>query len=130
MTPQPTPTAIRLLGALLVAGVLTPWPALAQGDVAAGKALYDRRCFGCHGDAKTRNTQGPSLVGVVGRMAGTAGGGATSRALTESGIVWNEASLQQFLAEPGDKVHGTIMPVGTQRPQDRDDLIAYLKTLR
>ena len=130
MTPQPTPTAIRLLGALLVAGMLTPWPALAQGDVAAGKALYERRCFGCHGDVKTRSTQGPSLVGVVGRMAGTAGGGTTSRALTESGIVWNEASLQQFLAAPGDKVHGTIMPVGTQRPQDRDDLIAYLKTLR
>jgi len=130
MTPPTSSTAIRFLGALLAAGLLTPWLALAQGDAAAGKALYDRRCLGCHGDATKRNTQGPNLVGVVGRKAGTAGGGVTSRALTESGIVWNEATLQEFLAAPGDKVHGTIMPVGTERPQDRDDLIAYLKTMR
>lgn len=130
MTTRTTPIGIRLLGALLAAGTLAPCLALAQGDVAAGKALYNRRCLGCHGDANKPNTQGPSLIGVVGRQAGTAGGGTTSRALSESGIVWNEAALQQFLASPGDKVHGTIMPIGTERPQDRNDLIAYLKTMR
>jgi len=129
MTSQLTPGSTRLLGALLVAGLISPLAVLAEGDSAAGKALYDRRCLGCHGDAKKSNTQGPSLVGVVGRKAGTAGGGATSRALTESGIVWNEATLEEYLASPGDKVHGTIMPIGTQRPQDRADLIAYLTSM-
>jgi cytochrome c2 len=117
--------------AVAVAGsVLAPGPAQAEGNAAIGRTLYERRCLGCHGDANTPNAQGPSLVGVVGRKAGSSGGGATSRALSESGIVWDEAALRDYLAAPGDKVHGTIMPVGTRRPQDREDLIAYLKTLQ
>jgi cytochrome c2 len=115
--------------AAIAGGLLAPVPAQAEGNAAIGRTLYERRCLGCHGDANTPNAQGPSLVGVVGRKAGSSGG-ATSRALSESGIVWDEATLRQYLAAPGDKVHGTIMPVGTQRPQDREDLIAYLKTLR
>jgi cytochrome c2 len=118
-----------LLAASVAVSVLVPAPAQAEGNAAIGRTLYERRCLGCHGDANTPNPQGPSLVGVVGRKAGTAGGGATSRALSESGILWDEAALQEFLAAPGDKVHGTIMPVGTARPQDREDLIAYLKSL-
>lgn len=110
--------------------MLAPASAQAEGNAAIGRTLYERRCLGCHGDANTPNAQGPTLVGVVGRKAGSVGGGATSRALSESGIVWDEATLQQYLAAPGDNVHGTIMPVGTGRPQDRDDLIAYLKSLR
>ena len=129
MNSRLTPTSTRLLGALLLAGLISPLAAHAQGDAAAGKTLYDRRCVGCHGDAKRAATQGPTLVGLLGRKAGTVGG-TTSRALTESGIVWSDATLEQYLASPGDKVHGTIMPVGTQRAQDRGDLIAYLKTLR
>jgi cytochrome c2 len=119
-----------LLGAVVAGSLLAPGPAQAEGNAAIGRTLYERRCLGCHGDANTPNAQGPSLVGVVGRKAGSSGGGATSRALAESGIVWDEATLKQYLAAPGDKVHGTIMPVGTQRPQDREDLIAYLKSLR
>jgi cytochrome c len=118
-----------LLAASVAGSLLAPAPAQAEGNAVVGKTLYERRCLGCHGDANTPNAQGPTLVGVVGRKAGTVGG-ATSRALSESGLVWDEATLQQFLAAPGDKVHGTIMPVGAARPQDREDLIAYLKSLR
>jgi cytochrome c len=117
------------VAAAVAGGLLAAATAQAEGSAAIGRTLYERRCLGCHGDANTPNAQGPSLVGVVGRQAGISGGGATSRALSESGIVWDEATLRQYLAAPGDKVHGTIMPVGTQRPQDREDLIAYLKTL-
>ena len=124
-----SPALTRLLGALLLAGLISPSAALAAGNAAAGKTLYDRRCVGCHGDAKRAAAQGPTLVGVFGRKAGTVGG-TTSRALAESGIVWDDASLQKYLASPEDKVHGSIMPIGTERAQDRDDLIAYLKTLR
>jgi cytochrome c2 len=128
------PTSIRLIAStcslVAVAAVGLPALARAEGDAAIGRTLYERRCLGCHGDANTPNAQGPTLVGVVGRRAGTAGGGTTSRALSESGIVWDEATLRQYLAAPGDKVHGTIMPVGAQRVQDRDDLVAYLKSLR
>ncbi|HEY7758574.1 MAG TPA: c-type cytochrome [Burkholderiales bacterium] len=127
--PPAAPSCMWLLAASVAGSLLAPAPAQAEGNAVVGKTLYERRCLGCHGDANTPNAQGPTLVGVVGRKAGTVGG-ATSRALSESGLVWDEATLQQFLAAPGDKVHGTIMPVGAARPQDREDLIAYLKSLR
>lgn len=114
------------LGAALLAGIA---PAGAAGNVASGKKLYDNVCRGCHGDAKTQGTA-PTLVGIIGRKAGTSSTGATSRALTESDITWDEANLKAFLASPGGKVHGTIMPIGVQRPADRDDLVAYLASLR
>jgi cytochrome c len=129
MTSRPTSISTRLFGALLLAGLVSPLAAVAQGNAAAGKTVYDRRCVGCHGDAKRAATQGPTLVGLMGRKAGAVGG-TTSRALSESGIVWSDATLQQYLASPGDKVHGTIMPVGTQNPKERDDLIAYIKSMR
>jgi cytochrome c2 len=127
---RPQATSRAWLLAAAVAGSLLAPAAQAEGNAAMGRTLYERRCLGCHGDANLPNAQGPSLVGVVGRKAGTAGGGATSRALSESGMIWDEGTLGQFLAAPSDTVHGTIMPVGTARPQDREDLIAYLKTLQ
>jgi cytochrome c len=103
--------------------------AAAAGDAKAGRKLYEDKCLSCHGDAKTRGTLGPSLIGIIGRKAGT-GGGAQSRAMSESNITWDEQTLNEYLAAPSEKVHGTIMPIGVQRAQDRDDLIAYLKSMR
>jgi cytochrome c len=104
--------------------------ASAEGDLVAGKKLYQRACVGCHGDAKTAPTTGPSLVGIIGRKAGTGAGGVTSRANTESSIVWSEKTLDEYLASPSEKIHGTIMPIGVTNPRERVDLIAYLKSLK
>ncbi len=115
---------------LMSAGLLAcAMPAHAQGDPVAGRKVYEMKCVGCHGDATKPGTTGPSLVGIVGRKAGTGAGGTTSRATAESNVVWNEATLQQFLASPSDKIHGTIMPVGVPGERDRANVIAYLKTL-
>jgi cytochrome c len=116
------------MGLTLVAGFVSP--ALAQGDAAAGKKLYQATCVGCHGDAKTAPTTGPSLAGLIGRKAGTSAGGVISRANTESRIVWDEKTLDQYLASPSEKIHGTIMPIGVKNPKERADLIAYLKTMK
>jgi cytochrome c len=101
--------------------------AFAAGNAASGKRLYDTRCLGCHGDGSTAATLGPSLVGIIGRKAGTGESGVHSRALTESSIRWDETSLRWFLAAP---IAGTTMPASVEDPQEIDDLIAYLKTLR
>jgi cytochrome c len=116
------------MGLTLVAGLTGT--ALAQGDAAAGKKLYQATCVGCHGDAKTAPTTGPSLAGLIGRKAGTSAGGVISRANTESRIVWDEKTLDQYLAAPSEKIHGTIMPIGVKNPKERADLIAYLKTMK
>jgi cytochrome c len=109
---------------------LSPVPVRAAGDAAAGKKVYAARCLGCHGDLKTASTFGPNLSGIVGRQAGTGESGVHSRALVESGITWDEASLRKFLAAPTKQVPGTNMPVDVPDPQQIDDVVAYLRTLR
>ena len=119
-----------LVMAASLAGLLSPTSVRAAADAAAGKQIYDMRCLGCHGDGKTAGTIGPSLTGIVGRKAATGETGVHSRALIGSGIVWDEASLRKFLAAPTKQVPGTNMPVGVHDPQQIDDLVAYLRTLR
>jgi cytochrome c len=122
---------VVVLAALAMSGLLSrPQSAFADGDAAQGRKVYQRWCIGCHGDKETVQSVGPSLVGLLGRRAGTVGGSPYSRNLYESGIVWDEKSLQRYLASPTDAVHGTIMPIGVHDPREQDDIIAYLKTLQ
>jgi cytochrome c len=117
---------------LAVLGCTAAWSqtAQAEGDAAAGKKRYQMTCLGCHGDDRMAPTTGPSLVNIIGRKAGSAASGVISRAAAESGIVWDEQNLDQFLASPSEKIHGTIMPIGVRNPKERADLIAYLSTLK
>jgi cytochrome c len=119
---------VAALGIALLAGAAPA--ANAEGDAGVGKGLYERTCLGCHGDAYRAPTTGPSLVDIIGRKAGADASGVISRASAESGIVWNETNLDEYLASPSEKVHGTLMPIGVREPRDRANLIAYLKTLR
>ena len=48
--------------------------------------------------------------------------------MKRSGIVWNEKTLDRFLASPLTAVPGTTMGyAGVQDNKERADLIAYLK---
>ncbi len=106
-----------LEGALLVA-------ALSVGDAKAGEAVYSR-CLGCH--AIEYNRTGPKHCGVVGRKAGSVPGFEYSPAMKRSKLVWNQKSLERFLADPLKTVPGTTMTyAGVPDPKDRADLIAYL----
>ena len=115
--------------AALVALAFGTAPAVAAGNAASGKQLYEARCVGCHGTSAAEATLGPSLVGIIGRKAGTGETGVHSRALTESNIKWDELSLRWFLAGPTKQVEGTTMPTSVLNSQQIDDIIAYLKTL-
>ena len=106
-------------GLLLVA-------ALAAGDPAAGEAVYSR-CLGCH--AIEYNRTGPRHCGVMGRRAGSVPGFEYSPAMKKSGIVWNEKTLDRFLADPLKTVPGTTMTyAGVPDTGERADLISYLKS--
>ena len=124
-----TAASWSLVTAVALVGLLSPIPALAVEDAAAGKRLYETRCLGCHGDSETAGQLGPNLTGVIGRKAGTGASGVHSRALVESGVIWDEAKLRRFLAAPTKQVPGTNMPVTVPDPQQIDDLVAYLRTL-
>ena len=71
---------------------------------------------------------GPPLNGIVGRKAGTWPNYSYSEANKGSGIVWDEATLREYLKDPRAKVPGTKMAfAGLNKPEDIDNIIAYLK---
>ena len=71
---------------------------------------------------------GPNLFGFLGRAAGTVEGFKYSKAMLESGIVWDDDALDRFLRKPKDMVPRTKMAFpGLRKEQDRADVIAYLK---
>jgi cytochrome c len=95
------------------------------GDAANGKALFERRCTGCH--ALDGNREGPQLAGVFGRKAGTVTGFDYSPGLKNSGITWNEANLERWLSGPDLIVPDTKMDFHVPKAQERADLIAYFR---
>jgi len=104
--------------------------AVAQ-DVAAGEKAFVV-CRACHQIGPTaKNLVGPVLNGVVGRPAGTFPGFNYSPANKDSGLTWDEATLQKYLANPQAVVKGTkmIFP-GIKDPAKVNDVIAFLKTYK
>jgi cytochrome c len=100
-------------------------PVVAAGDPAKGEALY-ARCQGCH--SIERNRVGPMHRGLFGRQAGSVDGFSYSAAMKDSGILWNETTLDAFLTAPRKLVPGTRMTyAGIADAQERADLIAWLK---
>jgi cytochrome c len=116
-----------LLSMLALAAPSLAAPPLAMGgDPARGAIVYER-CQACHSLA--RNRTGPKHCGLLGRAAGSVAGFAYSPAMRGSGIVWDEAALDSFLADPRGVVPRTTMGYdGVKDAQQRADLIAYLAT--
>lgn len=97
----------------------------AEGDPARGATIYDR-CAGCH--SIDRDRTGPRHAGLFGRPAGSVAGFPYSDAMKRSGIVWDAATLDRFLANPRALVPGTRMGfAGVPDARDRADLIVYLE---
>ena len=98
------------------------------GDAVKGEKVFGQ-CKTCHVAEKGVNRVGPSLYGVVGRTAGIIENFKYSPANKNSGLVWTEAQLFTYLEAPQKVVKGTYMAfAGLKKPQDRADVIAYLKT--
>jgi cytochrome c len=96
-----------------------------EGDPERGKALFEKRCTGCH--ALTQNREGPKLQGVYGRPSGSVEGFAYSAALKKAQIVWDETSLEKWLADPDAFISGNEMDFLISIPQERRDLVSFLK---
>lgn len=89
------------------------------------------QCKVCHSFEPGRNGVGPSLAGIVGRKAGTEAGFAFSEAMKTSGLTWDEATLDAYLAAPMKTVPGTKMAyAGLADAAKRKALIDWLKTVK
>lgn len=98
------------------------------GDPVAGEKTF-AQCKACHQAVEGKNGVGPSLAGIVGRTAGQVAGFSYSAANKNSGIVWKEETMFEYLEAPQKFMPGTKMAfAGLKKPQDRANVIAYLKT--
>ena len=123
---------------LFLAGLGAGSEAAAQvqpaGDASQGQVFFQQSCAICHtttlgpGNAVIVKL-GPSLVGVVGRRAGTGLSFNYTRAMTDSGLTWDAATLDRFLTSPPSVVPGTLMPMPVPDAENRRNVIAYLATL-
>jgi cytochrome c len=99
--------------------------ALTEGDAMRGKDVFQKRCTGCH--AMEQDREGPRLRGVFGRASGTVAGFDYSPALQKAHIVWDETTLEQWLADPDALVPGNNMEFHVAKAQERRDLIRFLR---
>lgn len=115
----------------------------AEGNADNGKKLFfsSAQCKICHSDKKGVKRVGPSLFGVYGRKCGASTKQHYSSnykaACAKTHWVWDEKTLDPYLKDPSayiSSLSGKNMrsPMTRQekKPQDRADIIAFLKTLK
>src|SRR5712664_4836160 len=120
-------SAMLKLGALALIAAIGE-SAIAAGDAKRGAQLF-QQCMACHSVQPGEHLTGPSLARVAGHEAGTAQGFQRySDALKDSGVTWDDATLDKWLANPEKLIPGNGMTFpGVRDAQARQDLIAYLK---
>jgi len=100
---------------------ITPLP----GNVSRGADIYEAKCGACH--SLDSNRIGPKHRGVFGRKSASAPGFCYTTALKNLNVVWDRQTLDRWLQSPTAMAPGTTMGYRLTVPQERADVIAYLK---
>ena len=102
---------------------------LAEGSVEEGQT-QSRKCIACHSfEQGGPNKIGPALWDVLGRDIASHEGFAYSDALASKEGAWDYDSLGAFLANPKEWAPGTKMAFAGLPPDDRANVILYLRSL-
>ncbi|MFP7571888.1 c-type cytochrome [Marivita sp. S2033] len=114
-----------------MAGAWAEEEATALGDRDRGGEIF-AQCAGCHMvGPNAKNRIGPHLNGVFDRRAGAVDGFSYSKSLKRAaadGLTWDFEHLDAYLENPKALVSGTRMSFdGLKSPQDRHDVLAYLR---
>jgi cytochrome c2 len=107
--------------------VVANTPISAAENIANGKAVFEK-CAACHSLEAGKNEIGPSLHGLFGRKSASESTN-YSPAMKRANVIWTPEVLDSYLADPQAGVfRGNRMPFpGLPDPQERTDVIAYLK---
>ena len=99
-------------------------------ELDAAKQQFVTSCGVCHtAEPGGPTRQGPNLNGVYGRKAGSVSGFNYSNTLKSGDWVWNEATLDPWLANSQEAHSGTFMNYRQANPEKRQLVIDYLKSL-
>ena len=124
----------KLLSSLILCSALaTPLSVQAEdeGMTEAGRQIFNHNCTACHSLEPSKNTFGPSLIGVVGRDAASMPRFSYSDAMKNSGITWTEDNLRKWIADNEGLVPGTRMRhVSITDQAEQDYLISFLRSLK
>jgi len=102
------------------------WPA--GSDLSnRGREVFDKRCGGCH--ALDNAKVGPPLRAIVGHRAAADPSFPYSDGLRKARLVWDEVTLDRWLADPEAVVSDNDMGFRLNRADERSAIIAYLKQL-
>jgi cytochrome c len=114
-----------LAAVVVMTGIAT---ADADDDPKAGAKSYGV-CVACHSLEPGVHLTGPSLANLWGKKAGSSQDFARySKELRSADLVWDENSLNAWLADPGKLVPGNYMVFrGIMDNKARGDLIAFLQ---
>jgi cytochrome c len=115
-----------LAGALVLFTLATDH--VGAADAEHGKVLF-APCAACH--SERADSLGPSLKGVFGRQSAAVPDFRYSNPMKRANLVWDEDNLRAYIHDPQAKVRGNRMPyAGMGDPNDVEDVVAYLRTLR
>jgi cytochrome c len=111
-----------------LAAVLAVIPAArADGDAAAGEAVFKKNCAICHTVEEGKNKIGPSLHGIVERHSASLSNFQYSEAMKQADKTWDASTLDIYLSNPRGLVPGTKMIfVGLKNEADRQNIISHL----
>ena len=120
--------SFRRLSAMLLATSFAIWFSRAEAQSTTdGKALFERRCTGCH--ALDADHEGPRLKDVFGRAAGTVKTFQYSKGLQDAGFTWDATKLDKWLTDTESVVQDNNMSFRVPKPEERAAIIDYLKSL-
>jgi cytochrome c len=112
---------------LTAANVLLACAAAAQDD--AGQLMFNNACRTCHVVKQGDNRLGPNLYRIIGRLAGSVDSYGYSSAMDNADFVWDEQTLDRFIANPEQVVPGNNMKPfgGISSKEDRAKIIGFLR---
>jgi cytochrome c len=102
--------------------------AFSDGNPARGQRIFGT-CAACHSLQPDQNMTGPSLADLWGRKAGNLPSfNRYSPALKSANVIWNDKTLDDWIAHPQHLVPGNQMTfAGIKDARQRADLLAFLK---
>ena len=103
---------------------------MTEGNIDFGRELVSQRCANCHATKPNEKLFAPTLVNLFGRQAGSIEGFPYTPKIKLLNIIWTPSTLDTWLKTITVNTPDIRMRhVGIERDDEREAVIAYLKTL-